>query len=180
LKELVARLAIQKSQTRSDEPVQHPLPIGPDKPPGLEPKEPATSAAMGKNVANSGTVPTSPPTKIEPKPEPITAVDPAALAQAFFRSKDFAGALRAYRLIDQGQLKVDDRLTIQYLMATCLRRTGKVGEATALYKKVADSRRNEIMADCARWQLTSIRWQQDLQARLKEIRAQRKALEVKK
>jgi hypothetical protein len=171
LRGLVARLAAERNRNQgkpSSQGSQH------TRPDGRNPKE------TEPEKESEPTGESRPPIKGGPNSEASGTIDPAGLAQAFFRSEDFAGALRAYRIIDQRRLKLEDRITIMYMMATCLRRTGKLSEAAALYRKVADSRGNPIMADCARWQLGAIRWRQDLEARLVDSRKERAALEVKK
>ena len=43
------------------------------------------------------------------------------------------------------------------MIACCLRNLGKLDEAATLYREVANTQDNDMLADCARWQLSSLR-----------------------
>jgi hypothetical protein len=118
----------------------------------------------------------TPPAK-EPTPDLSKTLDPLALAQALFRVGNYAGALQAYRLLPLDGLKAEERVPIQYMIATCLRKSGKTDEAAALYREVANSRGDEQVAACAQWQLTVLRWQKDMTEQLGRIRQRRLELE---
>jgi tetratricopeptide (TPR) repeat protein len=104
-------------------------------------------------------------------------IDPLALGHALFRAGNYEGALQAYRMTELKGTRADERAPIQYLIACCLRRQGKTNEAAALLREVANVKGDEQIAVCARWQLAALRWQQEMQERLDEIRARRLALE---
>ena len=95
-----------------------------------------------------------------------------------FKSGNFELALKAYRLVSVAGMRPDERAPLQYLMATCLRKTGKMDEAAALYREVANIRGDEQVASCAQWQLVQLRWQIDFEAQLKDLQERRKALEA--
>jgi hypothetical protein len=114
---------------------------------------------------------------VAPPPELIRPLDPLALAQALFRANKYEASLKAYRLIDQRGMRAEERLPIQYMIATCLKRLGKTEEATTLYREIANSRGDESVAGCAQGQLSTLRWQQEMQAQLTSIRQRRAALE---
>jgi hypothetical protein len=103
-------------------------------------------------------------------------IDPQALAQALIGTADYAGALEAYRRLDMKGLKIKDKLFLQYMTATCLRKLGKIDDAATLYREVASSKVDPILADCAQWQLGGIRWRRDAERRLEELKRRRQAL----
>jgi hypothetical protein len=104
-------------------------------------------------------------------------LDPMALAQVLFKAGNYGPALQTFRLIDQRGMKADERLPIQYLIASCLKRLGKTEEAAGVFREIANSRGDENLAVCAQWQLSALRWQQDMRTQLDTIRQRRKALE---
>lgn len=118
----------------------------------------------------------------DPPRPPLTDLptDPLALGNSLFRAGDYDGAASAYRLIDLKQLKPEERPAIQYLMACCLRKLGKIDEATALYREVANAKADQIVSECAQWQLGAIRWRKDLEAGLEQVRQKRKPPEGQK
>lgn len=79
--------------------------------------------------------------KSRPSKKPAGAKDPLAAAQNYFQAGDIEEALKTYRSIDldDRELKSEDRLLIQYMTATCLRKLGRLKEAEELYQTVAAS-----------------------------------------
>lgn len=120
-------------------------------PPSIEPTRPSPPAGKSFSESESGTSP----------------VDPLALGRTLFRAHDFAGALRAFRQVNLSGLKPEERRPVEYLMATCLKHLGKPDEAAAIYREVAGSKGDEVLAECAQWQLTTLRWQRDLEQQLR-------------
>jgi hypothetical protein len=106
-------------------------------------------------------------------------VDPLALGHSLFQTNDFKGALAAYRWVDLTRLKPADRVAVHYMMASCLRKLGKLDEATALYQQVANSKADEMLANCARWQLSSIAWRRNLDKEREQMRQQLQSMETK-
>jgi len=106
-------------------------------------------------------------------------VDALALAQAWFHTQNYAGALKAYRLLDPASLTAENRLAVQYMTACCLRHLGKLDEASSLYREVANSKGDQILVDCAKWHLEAIQWRQQVLSELAQIRQRRKAWEAK-
>jgi len=104
--------------------------------------------------------------------------DPRALAHVLFKAGNFELALKAYRMVSLTGMKADERAPLQYLMATCLRKAGKLDEAAALYREVANVRGDEQIAACAQWQLVQLRWHGDFDAQLKDLQTRLKALEA--
>ena len=84
-------------------------------------------------------------------------VDPLSLAQSLFSSGDHEAALNAYRQLEQAEQKPDERVAIQYMIACCLRKLGKLDEATLLYREVANSGGNDILVENAQWYLRQSR-----------------------
>ena len=115
------------------------------------------------------------PAKVDPV-ETIRPLDPLSQAQSLYQTRNFEAALRALKLLDLATFSREDRAFVQYLMASCHRRLGKLSEAAALYREVAEGRDDEFLTECAIWQLSNIRWRQELEAQLEELRLRRKAL----
>ncbi len=180
--QLLTQMAFQSARNRMSAPGKpaaprvpasvtlEPLPAPPPSPPPAPP-EPTLQKPSPAAQPNEPEIPI--------RVEINRPVDPLALAQSLFRSDDYAGALRAYRLIDPTSLSADNRLMIQYMIASCLRHLGKLEEASALYREVANAKGDEILVECAQWQLAAIQWRQQLQAELDQVRQRRKALEAK-
>jgi tetratricopeptide (TPR) repeat protein len=111
----------------------------------------------------------TPPGKSTPESESTSpAIDPLALGRTLFRAGDFAGALKAFQQMNLNGLRPEERRPVEYLIATCLKHLGRFDEAAALYREVAGSKGDEVLADCAQWQLTAIRWERDLDQQLRQ------------
>lgn len=115
----------------------------------------------------------------QPRIGPGRPVDSLALGQSLFRLGKYAEALKAFESVDLRGTVAETRAPVQYLRASCLRHLGKSDEAAALYREVANARGDEALAACARWQLSTLRWQRETAARLDEVRRRRQALEAK-
>ncbi len=100
-------------------------------------------------------------------------IAPMELAQLLFGAGNYEGALAAFRLLDSTTLSREDRLLVHYLQASCLRKLGRHDEALQLLREIANSRTDAFAVECARWQLTHLRWQQETQHRLTELRSRR-------
>jgi tetratricopeptide (TPR) repeat protein len=114
--------------------------------------------------------------RADKKDDPGAAVNPLALAQAHFLSENYKEALAAFRKIDLTAMKAEERVPVQYLIASCLRKLGKDDEATALYREVAGSRQDPVMVECAQWQLATMRWQRELRGQIDALEKRRKAI----
>lgn len=117
------------------------------------------------------------PAKVAPFPVPEQPLDPLELAQALYQGGDYDGALAAFRRVDLAGLKAEERVPVQYLIATCLRKKGRLDEALTLYREVANSRGDPVLAECAQWQIGTLRWQRELDGQLHALRQRRQALE---
>jgi tetratricopeptide (TPR) repeat protein len=118
----------------------------------------------------------------EDTPKVVTdaPVDPLALAQSLFRVGDFTAALDAYRKLDKEDLKSEERAAIQYMTACCLRKLGKVDEASALYREVAHTPGNDFLSENAQWYLRTMKERRELEAQFEELRQRRQALNARK
>jgi hypothetical protein len=116
-----------------------------------------------------------------PRPDPgqQKPVEPMALAQALYRTGDYEGALATYRLINPATVDRMNRVGLQYMIATCLRKLARTDEAAAAYREVVNSRDDPFLTDCAQWQLSALRWRRDLETRLQEIRRKNEAMDTK-
>ncbi len=101
------------------------------------------------------------------------ALNSLALGHSLFAMGNYEGALKAYRNVNLTGLRAEERAPVQYLIASCLRHLGKLDEASALYREVAATKGDPQVADCAQWQLSTIRWRQQLEKQLAEMRQRR-------
>jgi hypothetical protein len=109
-----------------------------------------------------------------------TPVDPLALAQSLFRARDYPAALNAYRKLDKEDQKSEERIGIQYMMACCLRKLGKVDEASMMYREVANASANEFVVENAQWYLRTMKERRELDAELDQLRQRRQAITPRK
>lgn len=115
-----------------------------------------------------------------PKVVTDAPVDPLALAQSLFRTENIAEALNAYRKLDKDDQKPEQRVAIQYMIACCLRRLGKVDEAAALYREVANMPGDDFLSENAQWYLRTMKERRELEAQLEELRQRRQAMKPRK
>jgi len=190
VQELVLRIKLQRAakptpaaQPSQLKPVPTPSPVTPVRPPELVPPPSPAKWKPPPDPTEKSTPPAAPASSTRQFALPPAgigkAVDPWALAQALFESHDYEDALKAYRALESEKLSPADHITVQYMIACCLRNLGKANEAATMYREVANSRDNDMLADCARWQLNALRWRQDLAAQLAACRQRRQALETK-
>ncbi len=146
--------------------------------PSLSDKAPPFPSAPGKSPLETEKSTGQPlPGGKDESPDSERPLDPLALAHVLFKAENFAAALRAYRLIDLRGTRAEERLPIQYLIATCLKRLGKTEEAAGMYREIANSRGDENLAACAQWQLGAMRWEVEMRGQLETIRQRRKSME---
>ncbi len=117
--------------------------------------------------------PHAPPPKV-PLPEGGKPIDTMRFAINAYKAGDVKGALDAFRLIDLAKMSGEERAFAQYLTACCLRQTGKVAEATAIYREITDEKADPLLTECALTQLGLIRSTRELDAQLEQLRARRK------
>lgn len=100
----------------------------------------------------------------------VEIADPFALGKVLFRSGDFVGAEKAFR---RAIVTTENEMTLKYLVATCLRRQSRWQPAMEAYKAIADSNQDPVLRDLAKWQLDNIRWHQQSESQLEQIKQQR-------
>jgi hypothetical protein len=115
------------------------------------------------------------PVKADPFPEGLVPLDPLRVAQNYFKAGDVDAAYRALRMTKTDALSPDDRTFAQYLTGCCLRRLGKLPEAAAVFREIADGKQDEFMTESALSQLAEIRKLQEIESQLEQLRAKRKA-----
>jgi hypothetical protein len=138
----------------------------------------ADKNAPHQRAAKSKRYKTSRSTGDGPKPadDPQSAntpgpVDSMALAQALFRTGDYEGALKAFDLTRKTTTDPRDRMVIKYFSAACLGKLGNAQESTTLFREVANSKADEVLAECAQWQLSTQQWRDATKARIAELRS---------
>jgi tetratricopeptide (TPR) repeat protein len=94
-------------------------------------------------------------------------VDPYGLGRALFRTGDYRGAEQAFRKV---KVTDDNRVMLQYLIATCLRKQSKWEQAVKAYRVVAENNDDPVLRDMATWQLENIRWHQRTESQLEQLR----------
>jgi hypothetical protein len=164
----------QRQQGREPKPGDTPAPAVPPASSSMQPPPLSSPAASGElpdiikqSLGTNETVTDAP-------------VDPLVLAQSLFRAGDYTAALNAYRKLDKEDQKPEDRITIQYMMACCLRKLGKMDEASLLYREVANASGNEFVVENAQWYLRSMKERRELEAQLEELRQRRQAIRSRK
>ncbi len=123
-------------------------------------------------------VQTKPIVQSEVKPAPeqphplITdkVVDAYALGRALFRAQDFVGAEQAFHKVT---VTDDNRVLLQYLIATCLRKQSRWIDAAKAYRVVAENPDDPALRDLAKWQLDNIRWYQQSETQIEKLRKMR-------
>jgi tetratricopeptide (TPR) repeat protein len=98
------------------------------------------------------------------------AVDQFALGKVLFRAGEFAKAEQAFRKV---AVTDDNRLMVKYLIATCLRKRSRWQEAMESYREVAASDTDPVLRDLAKFQLDGIRWNQETENQIEQLRKQR-------
>ncbi|GBD35859.1 hypothetical protein HRbin36_00974 [bacterium HR36] len=145
--------------------------------PRPNPSPPEQNAHSGSPVAGQessaekGTASVSQSNSSQAPKKPLA---PMELGQTLFGAGSYEAALAAFRLVEQNELSREDRLLLQYLQAVCLHKLGRTEEAIALFREIANSRSEVFAVECAQWQLSQLRWQQETQRRLEQIRAWRR------
>lgn len=108
------------------------------------------------------------------QPEATTApVDPMALSEALFRMGDYNGALKAFELAKKTTTDQRDRIAIKYFTAACLDKLGNAQESMMLFREVANSKADDVLADCAKWQLSTQQWKEAARAKIVRLRTMR-------
>lgn len=99
-----------------------------------------------------------------------TTIDPFALGKSLFRAGEYAKAEQAFRKV---AVNDDNRLMVKYLIATCLRKRSQWKGAIEAYREVAASDKDPVLRDLANFQLDGIRWNQETEKQIEQLRKQR-------
>jgi hypothetical protein len=144
-------------------------------------EKPAPGATPPRKDVPEPKVTTEPPKTILPPPvtEVGKAVDVVAQATALYRNGDIQAALGAFGLVNEESLTPGDRAFVKYMKAGCHRRLNNLVEAARLYNEIIAENRDEFYVECSTWQLTSVRWRQDLEKQLSDLRQRREAVPPK-
>lgn len=164
LLELLTKLAAKKVEPKANwEPPPPPAIVSP--------------SATKSEQAHSPAVKSGSPDSNE-APHPLISekiVDPYALGRALFRANDYVGAEQAFRKVAATN---ENRVLVQYLVATCLRKQSKWEQAAKAYRTIAEQKEDPTLRDFAIWQLDNIRWNQSTNKQLEELRKLRQPLEA--
>jgi tetratricopeptide (TPR) repeat protein len=110
------------------------------------------------------------PEEIVVPPVTDSAVDQFALGKSLFRAGEYVKAEQAFRKVAVGD---DNRLMVKYLIATCLRKRSQWKGAVEAYREVAASDKDPVLRDLANFQLDGIRWNQETELQIEQLRKQR-------
>jgi hypothetical protein len=91
-----------------------------------------------------------------------------------------AAALKWYRKLEQEEQRPEERVVLQYMVACCLRKLGKVSEASMLYREVANSGGSAILVENAQWYLRAMKERRELEEQFTELQQRRQALMTRK
>ncbi len=128
-------------------------------------KEPSTRSAEP--------LPPQPAAEATPSfPVPDDVVDPFSLGKVLFRSGDYVAAEQAFR---KAKPTDENRQMLKYLIATCLRKRSQLPQAIEAYRSIASSDQDPVLRDLARWQIENIRWHQQTELQLEQMRQQRES-----
>jgi hypothetical protein len=192
--DLLAKAASQANGRRQPAGRERPpVPVASTQPPGsqgqLDRAAPDKPADILNQPANAGRSPSKPSTPTLPAAKhpdnsnPVLTdapVDPQSLAMALFLTGEYEAALNAYRKLEQDEQKIENHVPLQYMIACCLRKLGKLEEATTLYREVANSGGNEILVENSQWYLRSMKERHELETQLEEMRQRRQTAGPKK
>ncbi|WP_020475423.1 tol-pal system YbgF family protein [Zavarzinella formosa] len=141
---------------------------------------PRTSLRDSQPAPRPGMSPTDPKSPPFPAETSVSAAtDALLLAQNLYKSGDYPASLRAFKLIDLTLYAREDKAFIQYMTGCCLRRTGKLSEAAVIFRDVADTKDDEFVTECALWQLGTLRWREDMEKQLAQLKQRREAMAPK-
>ena len=93
------------------------------------------------------------------------------MAKGLFRAGNYEAAEKAFRVIEASTSTAAEKLPLRYMIATCLRKQGKLAAAAKIYEEVLKSDRDDVLKDYARWQLESINWRLTAQKRVEQLSA---------
>ena len=113
-----------------------------------------------------------PATKVAQPRSADKIVDPFALGRTLFKAGKFREAEQAFRKV---KVTDDNRVLMQYLVATCLRKQSLWDQAAKAYRIVSENKDDPALRDLAAWQLENIRWSQQTESQLEKLRQLRES-----
>ena len=103
-------------------------------------------------------------------------VAPLDRAQTLFRLGHYQKALAAFQRLDLTQLPREEQLNIQYFVANCLQKVGRISDATTAYQGIVSTDGTYPIKNIARWQLSNINFRSDLENDIKQLRQQTRSV----
>jgi hypothetical protein len=149
------------------------IPAAPDHPMHEEADSPGPGASPAELTESS------PPAPHDLFPEGIVdgPVDRLALADSLFASGQIDLALQTYQQVDPTALTGEDRLWIEFQLASCHRRLQDYPEAERRYRQIAGHQNGGLFATQSRWWLDAMTSRRTLEADLKRVAQSLQTLE---
>lgn len=104
-------------------------------------------------------------------------VDRLALADSLYAGGQIDLALQTYGQVDGEQLTAEDRLWIDFQIASCHRRLGNDPEAEQRYRRLAGTQDGGVYASQSRWWLDAMTARRALESDLQRVTESLKSLE---
>ena len=140
--------------------------------PRVVPEPPLTPLPAPERPTRMATTDTKPATKVAQPRSADKIVDPFALGRTLFKAGQFRESEQAFRKV---KVTDDNRVLMQYLVATCLRKQSLWNQAAKAYRIVAENKDDPALRDLAAWQLENIRWSQQTESQLENLRQLRES-----
>lgn len=143
----------------------------PPKPAAHEPdhSHPETPHETPHNPSESPEDPSEPPLMSDIVMMSPKAVDRLELANSLFAMGRTESALAVYGQIEQAGLSEEDRIWLDYQMASCQRRLGNVAEAEKMYRRVVAANPDSTWSKYSRWWLDLLRDRNKVQTELSQL-----------
>ncbi len=93
--------------------------------------------------------------------------DPFGLGKTLYKLGDFVRAEQAFR---RWPTNGNNEWLKKYLIASCLRKQNKLPEAITLYQEVILNSSDNVLQESAKWQLSNMRWKQQMDSQIKRLR----------
>jgi hypothetical protein len=118
--------------------------------------------------------PEKPPAPKLDLPDGTKAPDAVRFAANLYMYGEIEAAYKTFKQMDLNGLPKEDRTFVQYMTACCLRRLGKSTQAAPIFRDIAEAKDDGFLTECALWQLSGIRYTQELETQLEQLRSRRK------
>lgn len=93
--------------------------------------------------------------------------DPFGLGKSLYKLGDYARAEQAFNRWPANQT---NEWLKKYLVASCLRKQNKLPDAIAIYQDVILNSGDTVLIESAKWQLSNLRWKQQMDTQIKRLR----------